>query len=82
MSPMQKLVYQTVLENKQSVFFTGCAGTGKSFLLHQIIKALPPMGTFVTASTGMAAVNVKGTTLHSFAGIGLGHGAIGELIGR
>jgi len=28
----------------------------------------------VTASTGMAAVNIGGVTLHSWAGIGLGNG--------
>ena len=30
----------------------------------------------VTASTGMAAVNIGGVTLHSWAGIGLGNGEL------
>jgi ATP-dependent DNA helicase PIF1 len=37
-----------------------------------IKHVLKKEGTFVTASTGIAAVNISGTTLHSFSGIGLG----------
>lgn len=61
------------------------AGTGKSVLLRQIISwARRYYGTdptekknihvAVTASTGMAAVNIGGVTLHSWAGIGFGNG--------
>jgi ATP-dependent DNA helicase PIF1 len=55
------------------VFFTGSAGTGKSFLLRKIISTFPPEGLVVTASTGVAACLVGGVTLHSFTGIGSGH---------
>lgn len=53
----------------RSVFFTGSAGTGKTFLLKKLIGVLPPEGTFITASTGAAACHIGGTTLHAFAGI-------------
>lgn len=53
----------------ENVFITGQAGTGKSFLLNQLRREFRHM--VVTASTGAAAVNVGGTTVHSFAGMGI-----------
>lgn len=47
----QKEVLEACLAGT-NVFFTGSAGTGKSFLLRKIIAALPPDGTVATASTG------------------------------
>jgi hypothetical protein len=36
----------------------------------------------VTASTGIASINIGGTTLHSWAGIGLGEGIAERLSGK
>lgn len=66
-------ILNAVLDGK-NVFFTGSAGTGKSFLLKKIITTLPPDVTMATASTGVAACHIGGITLHQFAGIGLGTG--------
>ncbi|KAJ8040177.1 ATP-dependent DNA helicase PIF1 [Holothuria leucospilota] len=71
LSKEQKCVLNAVLSGK-NIFFTGSAGTGKSFLMKKIIGALPPDSTFATASTGVAACHIGGTTLHQFAGIGSG----------
>lgn len=50
----QNQVLKACLDGK-NIFFTGSAGTGKSFLLKKIISVLPPDGTVATASTGVAA---------------------------
>lgn len=36
----------------------------------------------ITASTGIASVNIGGTTLHSWAGIGLGYDTVKRLSGK
>ena len=66
-----------------NVFLTGGAGTGKSYLVKDIITALRrkvgQRGVGVTATTGIAASPLGGTSLHSYAGIGLGQGSAHEL---
>ncbi len=69
-----------MVKNGESVFFTGSAGTGKSFLLKKIIATMPPETTFATASTGAAACHIGGTTLHGFAGIATGSGTVEQCI--
>jgi ATP-dependent DNA helicase PIF1 len=61
----------TILKGKDNVFLTGQPGAGKSYLTNVYIDWLIDNGkTFeVTASTGIAALNVGGKTLHSFAGL-------------
>jgi ATP-dependent DNA helicase PIF1 len=64
-----------LVRSGQNVFFTGPAGTGKSVLLREIIKLLRDNlsdRVSITASTGIAGLNIGGSTVHSFAGIGLG----------
>lgn len=76
LSKEQLKVLDVVVREERSVFFTGAAGTGKSILLQRIIADLIAKYTRrcvgVTASTGLASLNIGGTTLHSFTGIGLG----------
>ena len=61
------------IEDGDSIFVTGSAGTGKSFLLQYLRRNYLGAGLHITASTGIAAVNIGGQTLHSWSGIGLGN---------
>ncbi|CAO3570385.1 unnamed protein product [Mortierella alpina] len=84
LSSEQRYLLRKVIEDKKSVFFTGSAGTGKSVLLRQLIQDLKqvykPGQVAVTASTGIAACNIGGCTLHSFAGVGLASGTVEQLM--
>jgi ATP-dependent DNA helicase PIF1 len=79
LNTLQLAVY-TAVQSGQSVFYTGCAGTGKSYLLKAIVSSLPPGTTWVTATTGVAALNIRGRTIHSRAGIGLGRKSAQALV--
>ncbi|XP_061192610.1 ATP-dependent DNA helicase PIF1-like [Saccostrea echinata] len=79
LSKEQNTILDAVLQGK-NVFFTGSAGTGKSFLMRRIIGSLPPQHTFATASTGVAACHIGGTTLHAFAGIGSGSALLEQCV--
>jgi hypothetical protein len=75
LDPEQRAVFDAALAGN-SVFFTGKAGTGKSYVLQQLLQVLPTSGTVVTASTGVAACNISGITLHTFAGFKAGSGKL------
>jgi len=75
-------------KDERNVFITGSAGTGKSYLLKFIVEALEQQKNHagdtkqvgVCAPTGVAAIIVGGSTLHSFFGIGLGTGSISSIL--
>ncbi len=68
----QELALEILLSG-ESAFITGPAGTGKTFLLNQFIKLAKHEGKHVsvTATTGLAATHLGGTTIHAWAGIGV-----------
>ena len=57
----QKQAYE-LMKSGANVFLTGEAGTGKSFVLNQFLNKREDI--LVCAPTGIAAINVKGATLH------------------
>ena len=62
-----------ILKTGQNVFLTGSAGSGKTYTLNQYINYLRArrVPVAVTASTGIAATHMNGTTIHSWSGIGI-----------
>lgn len=76
LSAEQRHISDAVVTGGKSLFYTGAAGTGKSYLLHSIIGKLRAKygekSVAVCAPTGLAAINIRGETIHKWAGIGLG----------
>lgn len=62
-----------ILKLGHSVFLTGPAGSGKTYLLKQYIDYLKKnkIGVAITASTGIAATHMNGQTIHSWSGMGI-----------
>ena len=58
-------VIEVLEKTSKSMFITGKAGTGKSTLL-QLFRRSTRKKTVILAPTGVAALNVKGQTIHSF----------------
>jgi GTPase SAR1 family protein len=62
-----------ILDAGHSIFLTGPAGSGKTFVLNKFIRDSRANGksVAVTASTGLAATHLGGNTIHSWSGIGI-----------
>lgn len=63
LDPEQSSILSEMESTQENFFITGKAGTGKSFLLEAFKKATRKKH-IVIAPTGVAALNVGGTTLH------------------
>ena len=62
--------FRDLADAGENTFLTGPAGSGKSFNVRDDLKRHPD--THVTASTGVAALNVGGMTVHRWSGMLLG----------
>jgi ATP-dependent DNA helicase PIF1 len=62
-----------ILKTGRSVFLTGAAGSGKTYVLREYISYLQSLGADIgiTASTGIAATHMGGITIHSWSGLGI-----------
>jgi lambda repressor-like predicted transcriptional regulator len=64
-NPELELALQFIDKTDRNLFITGKAGTGKTTFLHKIKNdSLKRM--VIVAPTGVAAINAKGVTIHSF----------------
>lgn len=70
---MNQALALEVLLSGESAFLTGPAGAGKTYVLNQFIRLSKANGKHVsvTATTGLAATHLGGTTIHAWAGIGV-----------
>lgn len=70
---MRQLQALRLMMDGRSVFLTGAPGAGKTYVLNEFIRLARERGknVAVTASTGIAATHIGGTTIHSWAGIGI-----------
>ena len=68
----QDLALEIMLEG-HNVLLTGQAGAGKTYVLNEFIRRVKKDGKHVavTATTGLAATHLGGSTIHSWSGIGI-----------
>lgn len=81
----EQLYALNAIKEGKNVFLTGPGGTGKSFFIDSLrnhfAERYPDTKIAVTALTGCAAILLGGAkTLHSWAGIGIGKGSVGDLV--
>ncbi len=70
---MQQSQALALLKMGKNIFLTGEAGSGKTYLLNQYIRYLKEnkVDVAVTASTGIAATHLQGSTIHAWSGMGI-----------
>ena len=82
LTPSQERAYK-IMASGDNVFLTSSAGFGKSYVLDKYFKHAVrvhgPDKVYKTATTGISALNIGGSTIHSWAGIKLGNGTVNEI---
>ncbi len=70
---MDQVLALEILLSGENVLLTGPAGSGKTYVLNQFIRMAKQEGKYVavTATTGLAATHLNGTTIHAWSGIGI-----------
>jgi ATP-dependent DNA helicase PIF1 len=83
LSDEQAAVLRSIIQ-LENILCTGSAGTGKSTILRALRAHFADafLRLAVCGSTGIAAVNVGGLTLHTWAGLGMGDGTAKAIANR
>ena len=70
---MEQSLALEVMMSGQSVLLTGPAGSGKTYALNEFIRRAKKSGKHVsvTATTGLAATHLNGSTIHAWSGMGI-----------
>lgn len=70
---MKQRLALEIMHDGHSVFLTGQAGSGKTYVLNTFITQAKAnkKHVAVTATTGLAATHLGGTTIHAWSGIGI-----------
>lgn len=72
LTPDQEKAYQLISKG-ENIFLTGQAGVGKSLIIKLFRHNFSQVKNIgITSTTGISAILVNGSTVHSFLGIGLG----------
>ncbi len=71
-----------LIRSGYNTFITGPAGTGKSYLLQFLKRDLQNKNLQITATTGIAAVNINGVTLHHWAALGIESVPLEQIINK
>ncbi|PLS82048.1 ATP-dependent endonuclease, partial [Candidatus Saccharibacteria bacterium] len=70
---MNQLLALEIMLSGENVMLTGPAGSGKTFVLNEFIRLSKKQGkaVSVTATTGLAATHLGGSTIHAWSGMGI-----------
>lgn len=70
---MDQALTLEIMLSGENVLLTGAAGSGKTYVLNEFIRAAKKAKKHVavTATTGLAATHLGGNTIHSWSGIGV-----------
>lgn len=68
-----------LVQQGSNLFITGGAGVGKSYTLNRL-RDIYKNELHVTSTTGISAINVRGQTLHSWAGIGIADKSVATIV--
>lgn len=82
LSVSQRQAYVAAVIQRKNVCMLGAGGCGKSHVFKIIYRAFANgnVKVYKTATTGIASINMGGTTLHSLLGIGIGQDSLEHLI--